>query len=174
MRQKMFLLIVLIVGLIAIFSYKMYFLDNPTSEKVPALINQKVSLTEATDLFNIEKKVDLLSTADNKKIIHIFTTWCGCCKKELPELQKLAENYKITGLVWTQNAEEARSWLQSNGNHYEEVGIINDKEAVKLGLYKSPVTLVLDVEGNVQCALQGPLTVEKFNDNIALCVVEKR
>ncbi|MDJ1407650.1 MAG: hypothetical protein MRQ13_04675 [Candidatus Midichloria sp.] len=152
----------------------MYFLYNPTGEKVPALINQKVSLTEATDLFNIEKKLDLLSTAYSKKIIHIFTTWCGCCKKELPELQKLAENYKITGLVWTQNAEGAGSWLQSNGNHYEEVGIINDKEAVKLGLYKSPVTLVLDVEGNVQCALQGPLTVEKFNDNIALCIVEKR
>ncbi|AEI89462.1 hypothetical protein midi_01186 [Candidatus Midichloria mitochondrii IricVA] len=52
----MFLLIVPIVGLIAIFSYKMYFLDNTTSEKVPALINQKVSLTEATDLFNVEKK----------------------------------------------------------------------------------------------------------------------
>lgn len=36
MKQKMFLLLILVVGLIAIFSYKMYFPGNSTNENTSA------------------------------------------------------------------------------------------------------------------------------------------
>ena len=171
--KKYILPIILVCSVLAIFLYKMYLNNNLNKEKAHGLIDYKVLLTQVNDLFNVNQKIRILPEDDSKRIIHIFTTWCGCCKKEIPEIRKIAKDHKITGLVWTQNVDEAKKWLKINGNYYEKVGVISDKETVMLGVSKTPITIVLDKKGNVLCSLNGPLTIKNFDDNIASCLDEK-
>ena len=165
MKLKRFVIALLVIAVVVIaFCYKMY---SPCCEKkeeqsMPSV----VSLNEARDLFNLEEKIDILPASGEHKIIHVFTTWCSCCKGEGPELEKISKDYDVTGLVWSKNAEDAKKWLDENGNHYTKVGIINDDEIVMLGISKTPMTLVLDHDGNVRCGFKGAITKEKFDSEI--------
>ena len=168
--RKYIVPIVLVGVILAVFLYKMYLDNDYKKEKIADLIGYKISLTQVDALFDADKRIDILPADDSKNIIHIFTTWCSCCKKEIPEIKKIAKDHKITGLVWTQDMNEAREWLKVNGNYYENVGVVGDKETVMLGIIKTPVTMVLDKTGSVLCLLSGPLTIERFNDNIFPCI----
>lgn len=167
--RKFIIPIALMFGLIGIFSYKMYLScsENSTHLELPS---RKISILQINDLLDSKQQINLVPSNNNTNTIHVFTTWCSCCKDEVLEIQKVTKDHKIIGLVWSNHAEEAKSWLRSNGNYYEKVGIIGDVEAVLLGISKSPVTLVVKDDGSIKCSLQGALTVDSFNANIAPCL----
>jgi thiol-disulfide isomerase/thioredoxin len=166
MRYRVFFSLSSILILLGIFGYKLYISKSETELNHTG---KRISLTEISSLFDNDKKINLLpaSEENNKKsIIHIFASWCRCCKDEIKELKHIANRYDLIGIAWSRNNEETKSWVSKYGNYYKLLGVIEDKEAIRLGISKIPLTLVVDHSGTVVTSLRGSLTLEIFEKQI--------
>lgn len=130
-------------------------------------LEMSISTSQVPDLLHAKQFIEIIPAQKNGiKIVHIFTTWCGCCKKEIPDIATISKTHDIIGLVWTDKPQDAIEWLNQNGNPYKQVGLIGDKEAVDLGISKAPVTIVIGDEGKVLYTHQGKLTKKDFDEII--------
>jgi len=86
-------------------------------------------------------------------MINYWEPWCGPCVGELPDLQKLYENYKDEGLVIigvyssVDMTSDAKDIIESSGIKYPVI-----KATKALSVYMSdyvPTTVFLDAEGNL-------------------------
>jgi len=91
-------------------------------------------------------------------ILNIWGTFCGPCIEEMPDLQKLYENYsdKAVGIVGlttdvTENDDtsEALSIMEMTGVKYPLIKINNDLEAIANNFDYVPVSLFVDSEGKI-------------------------
>lgn len=100
-------------------------------------------------------KVDS-SVFKGKKIsvINIWGTFCSPCVEEIPELQKLAEEYKdkinMIGVVTDpENAKDAKEMLESKKITYMNI-LANDSMSEILNKFEYvPVTLFVDESGKI-------------------------
>ncbi|MBU5670148.1 TlpA family protein disulfide reductase [Peptoniphilus sp. MSJ-1] len=92
-------------------------------------------------------------------MINIWATYCGPCKKELPDLQKLYENYgdkiNILGIVadtnanMTTNVEEALAIMKDAGVEYVNIMPNPTMEEDMSKITAFPTTIFVDDKGNV-------------------------
>lgn len=99
-------------------------------------------------------------------MVNIWATYCGPCLNEMPELGKLAADYKdkgvqVVGIVSDvpQNAdgsfdlaqvENARSLVEETGADYRHLLVTSDLEKAALqDVYAVPTTLFVDSAGNI-------------------------
>lgn len=92
-------------------------------------------------------------------MINIWATYCGPCKKELPDLQKLYENYgdkiNILGIVadtnanMTTNVEEALAIIKDAGVEYVNIMPNPTMEEDMSKITAFPTTIFVDDKGNV-------------------------
>lgn len=88
-------------------------------------------------------------------IVNMWEPWCGPCKAELPDLEKLYENYKDKGvnMIGVYNTlEDAATVIAEYGLTYPTVYMEGDSYADTFGTFQTgsvPVTFVLDSEGKL-------------------------
>ncbi len=96
-------------------------------------------------------------------ILNVWATWCAACQVEQPLLMDLAKdsNLQVLGLDYKDQRQQAKQFLISNGNPYKEV--IFDEQgqyAMKLGVYGTPETFLIDQKGIIRYRYVGALTLD--------------
>jgi thiol-disulfide isomerase/thioredoxin len=114
-------------------------------------------------------------------VINIWGSWCAPCRKEAPELRKLAEKteplgVRFLGIDIRDNKSAAKAFERNYGITYPS---IYDPEGRTVTHFEQlapravPTTYVLDKEGRVAALSIGPLTYRDFHPIIKDIADEK-
>ncbi|CUP41679.1 cytochrome C biogenesis protein [Eubacterium sp. am_0171] len=151
------------------------------------------SVTELPDAIDFELKdqygnVHKLSDYKGKTVfLNFWATWCPPCRAEMPEIQKLYEEYQkeedpevvILGIAapgygQEQSADGVKQFLEENGYTYpvlmDEGGNIFDQ----YGIQSYPTTFMITKEGKVFGYLSGQLSEDIMRNIIAQTISGKR
>jgi len=130
--------------------------DNP--KKISNLTFKDINLQD----------VDLSNNKGKIMVINFWATWCGPCKKEMPSLEKLAQNlpqvevYPIN--MEPPNKLRVRDWLQDIGvvslNTYFDPNLDLAKKFKLIGM---PTTVLLDKDGNEFGRIMGEFDFNEKN-----------
>lgn len=141
--------------------YEKFASGNQTFEESLELLGKQKLDTDSAISFDSKKldgsAIDSSVFANNKlTAINIWTTWCGPCVKELPELQKLYENlpegtnFMSICVDGEEEPELAQQIADKTGIKYDTVAA---NEAMKNGFLSAiqsyPTTIFVDSEGNL-------------------------
>lgn len=98
-------------------------------------------------------------------VVNVFASWCLSCAAEHPFLSELARDAPVYGLNYKDRPEDAKAWLEKNGNPY--AGIASDaggRVAIDWGVYGVPETFIVDGAGIVRYRHAGPVTEDVYRD----------
>ncbi len=135
----------LVIVLPLVFGYNFFFRGEPVSEgNAPALI-----------LMDLQGEVvDLTRLRSEAYVINFWTTWCGPCKQEIPEISAWArENPDVTVLGVSvdlgMDLHKLRGISNRLGIDYPVVHDVKGKAAHAWNVQVYPTTFVLDEDLNV-------------------------
>jgi len=117
---------------------------------------------------------DATLRAPGAKLVNFWASWCGPCRVEHPNLERLAaEGLAIHGVNYKDSPENARAFLAELGDPYTTVGADRTgRTGLEWGLYGVPETYVLDGEGRVILRFAGPNTPEVLETRIEPALAE--
>lgn len=104
--------------------------------------------------------------------LNFWATWCGPCRSEMPEIQKLYEEYASQGeaaevavigvagpgMGGEGSKEEIASFMEENGYTYPVLMDETGEMFSYYGISAFPTTFMIDREGNVYGYVSGQLT----------------
>ncbi|MCK0208274.1 DsbE family thiol:disulfide interchange protein [Starkeya koreensis] len=93
-------------------------------------------------------------------VLNVFASWCVPCRDEHPFLVALSKmpGFRLVGLNYKDDAENARRFLGRFGNPYAAVGVdANGRTAIDWGVYGVPETFVIGRDGRIAYKFIGPL-----------------
>lgn len=119
------------------------------------------------DVTNLEdgSAVNLEGLKGKRTLINFFATWCGPCKMEMPDLEKLYQNY----------GEEYNILAVSSGESEEELNQYKEEMSLTLPIYKDssegstvksyfvrvvPTSYMIDENGKIEMVIPGVLSYE--------------
>ncbi len=96
------------------------------------------------------------------RVVNVWAVWCPPCRREMPDLQQMAETLGKEGIVVTTLAVEEDPFLvQAFLRRHRlrlPVALIDRRHAeIRLGVYDYPLTLLVDGEGVIRLRLHGAL-----------------
>ena len=104
-------------------------------------------------------------------LVNLWATWCPPCVAEMPDLQKLSEDYADTLVVLGVNvgdtAEDAAAFMEENGYTYPMY--VDADYSLALGMFPSPYipfTSIIDPNGVVTAIHSGLATYEQFQEYV--------
>jgi cytochrome c biogenesis protein CcmG, thiol:disulfide interchange protein DsbE len=158
-----FLLPLVIFGIMVIFFW--YGLG-----KDPSILpmNKPLPVFSSTSLLT-DRAISNATFRDNIIVLNSWATWCTVCKIEHPLLIDISKNkdVKVYGLNYKDNRTAALNYLKEMGNPYRD--ILYDpqgKLAMRLGIYGTPETFLIDKKGIVRHRFVGPITLEVFENDL--------
>lgn len=169
MRKKVLfiscmLLIVLSLGVIK------YYNKDLSNKKVniESKKNEEPKKIKAIDfkLVDINGKERTLSEFKGKKVfLNFWATWCGYCKTEMKDIQKLYDESKDKNIVILavdvgESKDKVKDFI--NNNKYTFTVLLDkDQEITKAyGIQGFPTTLFIDEEGYVYSGIQGGMSID--------------
>jgi len=139
---------------------------NPTRDihALPSpLIGKAAPAIALTDVLDPAKRVDNAAYKGQVYIVNVWGTWCEACRDEHEALLGIAQQrvVPIIGLVYMDDRDKARQWLQQFGNPYAAVAFDTDgRTAINWGVYGAPETFLVDAKGRVVYKFISPMTPE--------------
>lgn len=116
--------------------------------------------------------------------LNFWATWCSPCRAEMPDIQKLYEEFQQEDVVILgvaapnlgkeQSEEGIRTFLEANGYTYP---VVMDTEAEAFqayGINSFPTTFMIDKDGNVFGYIPGQLSEEIMRDIISQTINGER
>lgn len=122
---------------------------NPKS----AVDESKIKLTFSQKTLTGEKIDDSIVSNNKLTMVNYWATWCGPCVGEIPDLQKIGEEYAEKGfsiigvLLGDEDYDGARKFLSDNDITYPVVlpeGVFLDMAS---GISAIPTTMFFDADG---------------------------
>jgi peroxiredoxin len=122
------------------------------------------------------KKVELKDYKGSAVLINFWATWCGPCKKELPDLVSIndelkGKKFKLIGVSVDKGGEavkEVSDFAQKNDLHYPIIVDEADQLDKAYGNIRGiPTTFLLDEDGKIVKTYVGAKTKEMFMQGIA-------
>jgi cytochrome c biogenesis protein CcmG/thiol:disulfide interchange protein DsbE len=140
------------------------------ASRIPSvLINKPVptfALPALTGLADTPGFSDATLRGGGVSLVNVFASWCVPCHQEHPILLQLANDkelakngFRVLGLAYKDDPEEARRFLSAAGNPFSAVG--NDESgrtAIDWGVYGVPESFVVRGDGTIAFKYVGPLT----------------
>lgn len=100
-------------------------------------------------------------------ILSFWATWCPYCIEEMPDIQKITEDYEGVEAILVNCGEDAQTVEDfMSENSYGFTWALDEDYAVQSAYPTSgiPYTLVIDAEGNVVQAFSGSKASGMYND----------
>ena len=151
--------------------------DGSTDENQDSADNTESTLTPAplSDLELTDQFGNIHTLADYKgKVIFLnfWATWCGPCRNEMPDIQKLYEEYSAQGegaevvilgvagpgIGQEGSADEIASFMEENGYTYTVLMDESGEMFSQYGVSAFPTTFMIDKDGNVYGYVPGQMT----------------
>ena len=140
--------------------------DEAEQQKTPAPLAD----LELTDQFG---NTHTLSDYKGKVIfLNFWATWCGPCRNEMPDIQKLYDEYSAQGedaevvilgiagpgIGQEKSAEEIADFMTENGYTYPVLMDTSGEMFTQYGISAIPTTFMIDKDGNVYGYVPGQMT----------------
>ena len=159
-------------------------LDSLTPTPSPAALPPAIDFT-LKDQFG---KTHTLSDYKGKTVfLNFWATWCPPCKAEMPDIQKLYEEYQTAdddslvilgiaapGFGQEGSIEEITAFLEENAYTYPVVMDTTGEIFMSYGITSYPTTFMINQDGNVFGYLPGQLNEEIMRDIIQQTMEGKR
>lgn len=177
--------ILAVVGVFSFMESKKSSNDNPsnTTENVTSQpSNNSSSNTNSEELqmaldFTLTdlngQQVTLSELKGKNVFLNFFTTWCGPCKEEMPEIQKIQEEYKDKDLLvylidLNEDEETVKTFMEKNNYNFN---ILMDPNSDAGNLYRTteiPTSLFINKEGKIVKRHAGKMTYAMVKDFVEL------
>lgn len=98
-------------------------------------------------------------------VVNVWASWCVPCHDEAPLLLQMArdERFRIVGINYKDEPENARRFLGRYGNPFAAIGTDRSGRAsIEWGVYGVPETFVVGRDGRIAFKLVGPITPENL------------
>lgn len=104
-------------------------------------------------------------------VMNLWATWCPPCRAEMPDLQRLYDAYKnrnvdVLGVDQGESAERVAAFAKSLGIRYPILLDQNQQYGRVYAALGLPTTIVVDPNGVVSRAFDGPLSYAQMVDAI--------
>ncbi|UQA91086.1 TlpA family protein disulfide reductase [Streptomyces halobius] len=117
-----------------------------------------------------EEQADIARMRGQVVVVNIWGSWCAPCRKEAPELRKLAEKteplgVRFLGIDIRDNKSAAKAFERTYGIPYPSIYDPDGRTVTgfqQLAPRAVPTTYVLDKRGRVAAMSIGPLTSRDF------------
>jgi thiol-disulfide isomerase/thioredoxin len=99
-------------------------------------------------------------------LVNLWATWCSPCIGEMPELERLQNTYRDSGLIVLQISDEPQETIAeylASSPMTTVHGYVGDFPWPEFG---RPTTFVVDRGGILRRVIQGPRTFEQFEKEI--------
>ena len=119
--------------------------------------------------------------------IDIWATWCGPCRNEMPEIQKIYEETQqeedsdlvilgiaAPGFGQEGSQEEIEAFLEENGYTYPVLMDTTGEVFMQYGISAYPTTFMVDKDGNLFGYVQGQLNEDMMRSIIRQTMEGKR
>lgn len=177
MRKKVLFISCIVLILVSVLAVK-YYNKDLSNEKanIESKKNEEPKKIKAIDfkLVDINGKERTLSEFKGKKVfLNFWATWCGYCKTEMKDIQKLYDETKDKNIVILavdvgESNDKVKEFIDSNKYTFT-VLLDKDQEITKAyGIQGFPTTLFIDEEGYVYSGIQGGMTLDTMKKELLL------
>jgi cytochrome c biogenesis protein CcmG/thiol:disulfide interchange protein DsbE len=105
-------------------------------------------------------------------LVNFWAAWCGPCKREAPELARLARlaggRAHIVGVDWNDDSGNARRFAAGHGWTYPLLSDPSGSVGDHWGIQGLPTSFVLDSRGRIVATLRGPQTAARFKRELGI------
>ena len=94
-------------------------------------------------------------------VVNMWASWCGPCRKEMPDLQRFAAAHpgvRLIGVAVNDDEGDARAFAKEVGVRFPLGFDADNAVADAYGVSGLPTTVVLDRRGRVAVTWPGPIT----------------
>jgi peroxiredoxin len=156
---------------LAVYVAEPYFVTQPAAAGGPSgLAGQPAPIFDLGD--DRGRAVSLREYRGSLVVMNLWASWCPPCRAEMPDLQRLAEAERgrgiaVVGVNEGESPQRARAFADSLGIHFP-IWVDGAQQYGRtyhaLGL---PTTVILDRQGVVIRAFDGPLTLDEMRAAVA-------
>ena len=144
--------------------------EDDKEEEERALTPAPLADLELTDQFgNVHRLEDYKGRV---VFLNFWATWCGPCRNEMPDIQKLYEEYAAQcdeaevvilgvagpGIGQEGSAEDIAAFMEENGYTYPVLMDESSEMFMQYGISAFPTTFMIDKDGNVYGYVPGQMT----------------
>ena len=144
--------------------------EDDKEEEERALTPAPLADLELTDQFgNVHRLEDYKGRV---VFLNFWATWCGPCRNEMPDIQKLYEEYAARGdeaevvilgvagpgIGQEGSAEDIAAFMEENGYTYPVLMDESSEMFTQYGISAFPTTFMIDKDGNVYGYVPGQMT----------------
>ena len=144
--------------------------EDDKEEEERALTPAPLADLELTDQFgNVHRLEDYKGRV---VFLNFWATWCGPCRNEMPDIQKLYEEYAARGdeaevvilgvagpgIGQEGSAEDIAAFMEENGYTYPVLMDESSEMFMQYGISAFPTTFMIDKDGNVYGYVPGQMT----------------
>jgi len=96
-------------------------------------------------------------------VLNFFATWCGPCRTEMPELNRLADQlrgrpFTLLGIDANEKRELVEEFVQEHGVGYPVAIDEGNEVGTQLGVESYPTTILIDQDGRIAMHQSGAIT----------------
>lgn len=164
--------------------------DDEDTEHESSPSEEKQDLYPAPDFVLTDQYGNEHSLADYKGktiFLNFWATWCGPCRNEMPEIQKIYEETQqeedsdlivlgiaAPGFGQEKSQEEVEAFLEKNGYTYPVLMDTTGEVFMEYGISAYPTTFMVDRDGNLFGYIQGQLNEAMMRSIIRQTMEGKR
>lgn len=176
--------IALILIVVAVFVTKGFNKDttdiSDTTQKPQATSQNKASSNNTSQankaidftLYDLDgNKISLNDFRGKSVYLNFWATWCPPCRKEMPAMEKIYQEYKDKGLVVLtidigEDKETVKNFIQDNNFNFEVLLDSDQSVAAKYSITSIPVSYFIDKDGNINDKRVGALQEDEMRSYI--------
>ncbi|MDP4181676.1 MAG: TlpA disulfide reductase family protein [Bacillota bacterium] len=140
--------------------------DSDTSTQMPRKLADDFTLTDLNG-----KQITLSELKGKNVFLNFFTTWCGPCKEELPNVEKIYKDYSSKGLqVYLidlgEDEDTVKNFLKEKKYTLNTLLDVNNDVGNLYRTTEIPTSLFIDKEGYVVSKCTGKMTYAQMQERV--------